>query len=443
MKILVIGGGGREHALVWKIRQSALIRSGADLLCVPGNAGIEELATCIASPSGGLSDVATLADLAAGSGVDLVVVGPELPLTLGLADELLRRGVPVFGATRAASRLEGSKVFAKEFMRRHSIPTAPFEVFTSLKESVAYLESADVSFPIVVKADGLAAGKGVVVAADRAEAVAAASAMLLERRFGAAGERILIEKCLTGVEVSFFAMTDGDTAAPLTTCQDYKRLADADKGPNTGGMGAYSPSVEIDDALEKRIMRTIVEPTVRGMAAEGSSYRGVLYVGLMLTAEGPMVLEFNARFGDPETQVLMPRIESDIVPLMMAAAGAGAPLTVAMNDLRFRPGGAVCVVAASRGYPDNAETGQVVRGLETVKKIPDTVVFHAATGRGADSTGRPAVLTTGGRVLAVSSTGRNLDDAIRRAYQGVESLSFDGMQFRKDIGRDVVQRRVQ
>lgn len=442
MKILVIGGGGREHALVWKIRHSALIRSAEDLLCVPGNAGIDELATCIAAPSSGLSDVAALADLATGSGVELVIVGPELPLTLGLADELQRRGVPVFGATRAAARLEGSKVFAKEFMRRHAIPTAPFEVFTSLKEAVAYLESSDTSFPIVVKADGLAAGKGVVVAADRAEAVAAASAMLSEKRFGAAGERILIEKCLTGVEVSFFAMTDGDTAAPLTTCQDYKRLADADQGPNTGGMGACSPSVEMDDELERRILMTIIEPTIRAMAAEGSPYRGVLYAGLMLTAEGPMVLEFNARFGDPETQVLMPRIESDIVPLMMAVAGAGAPLSVAMKDLRFRPGAAVCVVAASAGYPDSAETGRVIRGLETVKKISDTVVFHAATGRGADPAGRPAVLTTGGRVLAVSSTGRDLDSAIRKAYQGIECLSFEGMQFRKDIGRDAVQRRV-
>ena len=440
MRVLVIGGGGREHALVWKIARSPLVGSG-ELLCVPGNPGIAADAVCLPVPPGGLSDVRALAAIARERAVDLVVVGPELPLTLGLADTLEQNGIAVFGPTRAAARLEGSKVFSKEFMTRHRIPTAEYEVFSSSKPAIDFLASSERRFPIVVKADGLAAGKGVVVASSREEARSAVRAMMDERIHGAAGERLVIEECLTGTEVSFFAVSDGDRVAALGSCQDYKRALDGDAGPNTGGMGAYSPSVEIDAALEATIMERVMVPTVRGMASEGSPFRGVLYAGLMLPADGahppvPRVLEYNVRFGDPEAQVLLRRVAGDIVPLL-AAAAAGR-MEGSAGAVSFRPEWAACVVAASRGYPESSESGIPIDGLDAAGRIEGTVVFHAGT-RSLER-GSPVVVTAGGRVLAVSSIGPDLGTALDRAYRGIDSIRFDGMHHRRDIGRTALER---
>jgi phosphoribosylamine--glycine ligase len=437
MRVMVIGSGGREHALVWKIARSPLIRSRDDLFCVPGNGGIEADARCLAAPAGGLADVAALAALAREHRIDFTVVGPELPLSMGVVDEFARCGMPCFGASRAAARLEASKVFSKEFMARHAIPTAAFEVFDSTPAALEYLAAAGRRFPIVVKADGLAAGKGVVVAPDRASAEAAVRSMLEQRHFGAAGERIVIEECLVGTEVSFFAMTDGRDVVPLASCQDYKRALDGDRGPNTGGMGAYCPSIEVDAALEAEILRRVIVPAVRGMAQEGALYRGVIYAGLMLTASGPMVLEFNARFGDPETQVLMPRVAGDVLPLMMWAAGmqdAGA------GPVAWRSEWAACIVLASRGYPESSESGRPIEGLDAAGAMPDTFVFHAGTRKGATASGGDGMLTNGGRVLAVVCLGAELRDAVDRAGAAVARISFDGMQHRTDIGRAAVSK---
>jgi len=438
MRILVIGGGAREHALVWKIRQSPLVRGSRDVLCVPGNAGIAALATCLPLPPGGPGDVAALADLAREHRVDLTVVGPELPLTLGIADEFAGRGLPVFGASKAAARIEGSKVFAKEFMARHRIPTAAFEIFSSAREATAWLSSDERSFPIVVKADGLAAGKGVVVAQDRAEASNAVAMMMEQKRFGGAGERIVIEEFLNGVEASVFAVTDGSRMIPLATCQDYKRALDGDRGPNTGGMGAYSPSIELDEALERAVFDRIMKPAVAGLAQEGSPYRGVLYAGLMLLRTGdgglePLVLEFNARFGDPETEVLMPRIAGDIVPLL--ASGAAGSLDAGADTIQWRREWSACVVLASRGYPETADKGRAIAGLEEAEQA-GTMVFHGATRQG------PAgeVQTDGGRVLTVTSLGATLKEAVERAYAGVDRIRFDGMMCRRDIGKGALAR---
>ena len=441
MKILVVGGGGREHALVWRIGQSPLIGSREDILCVPGNAGIEGLATCLPAPVGGLSNVGALVDLAEKHRVDLTVIGPELPLTLGVADELDRRGMPVFGPSRAAARLEGSKAFAKEFMSRHGIPTASYQIFTSCDEALGYLDAQDREYPIVVKADGLAAGKGVVVAQDRETARNAVRMLMEERRHGAAGERVVIEECLTGTEVSFFAITDGEKVVPLASCQDYKRALDGDDGANTGGMGAYSPSIEVDAKLEAEIMERVMVPTVRGLAAEGSPYRGVLYAGLMLTRGEravPMTLEFNVRFGDPETQVLMRRIAGDLVPVM-AGVGNGH-LDDSAVSIQCSPQWAACVVMASRGYPASSESGRPITGIEEAEQVPGTVVFHAGTRRAPEAERRSTPVTAGGRVLAVSSAGADLKEAVERAYQGIERIQFEGMQFRRDIGRSAMAR---
>jgi phosphoribosylamine---glycine ligase len=446
MKIMVVGGGGREHALVKAIRRSPLVSSREDVVCVPGNAGIARDAVCVPPGPGGMSDAVGLAGLADSQRADLTVVGPELPLHAGLADEMQRRGRPVFGSTRAAARLEWSKVFAKEFMARHGIPTAPFRVVDTLEQAQGWLGSSEVSFPIVVKADGLAAGKGVVIAPDRSAAEAAVSAML-SGRFGEAGRRVVIERCLRGIEVSFFALSDGERVIPMQTCQDYKRAGDGDTGPNTGGMGAFSPSTEMNEALERRVMEQVILPAIRGMAAEGAPYRGVLYAGLMLVADEagdviPMTLEFNARFGDPETQVLLPRLEEDLVALFAeAAAGrmaSGRRRVAATSDW------GACVVMAARGYPEPADVGQEIRGLEEAARLPRTQVLHAGTRGAGPGHDGPAsrVITSGGRVLAVSALGADLREAVRRAYDGVSRITFDGMHYRCDIGQDAVARLV-
>ena len=443
MRVLLVGNGGREHALAWKIRQSPLVRGPRDLLCVAGNAGIASLATCLPPPDGGLGNIAGIADLAREHKVDLTVVGPELPLTLGLADESARRGMKIFGATKAASRIEGSTVFAKEFMARHRIPTPAFEVFTTAREATAWLGSEDRSFPIVVKADGLAAGKGVVVAADREEASRAVAMMMEQKRFGVAGDRIVIEEYIEGVEASFFVISDGERCVPMATCQDYKRAEDGDRGPNTGGMGAYSPSIECDAALEREIMRRVMEPAIRGLAEEGTPYRGILYAGLMLRRTGdggiePEVLEFNARFGDPEAQVLMPRIAGDLVPLLGAAAEG--TLDSGADTIQWRREWSACVVMASRGYPETSESGRVLSGLEAAAALPDVMVFHAGTRQGPGPAGDAPIETAGGRVLSVSAVGVDLRQAVERAYAGVSRIAFDGMKFRRDIGAGAIAR---
>jgi phosphoribosylamine--glycine ligase len=424
MKVLVVGGGAREHALAWKIGRSP---SADEVICSPGNAGIARDAVCV---PGDPTAVAALADLAESRGVALTVIGPEASLAAGLADELARRHLAVFGATRAAAEIETSKAFAKEFMQRHAIPTARHDIATSPAEALAILARRGRG-PVVLKADGLAAGKGVVVAADRGEAEAAVEAMLVERRFGAAGDRIVIEDRLEGAEVSFFALCDGERARPLATCQDYKRLKDGDLGPNTGGMGGYSPSVLLDEAGRRGIVETIVAPTVRGLLAEGRPYVGILYVGLMLTPAGPRVLEYNARFGDPEAELIAMRMRSDLLALLQATI-AGR-LDEARAD--WHPGGAVCIVLAADGYPGTPRTGDPITGVENASRGDEVQVFHAATRL---ESGR--LVTAGGRVLTVTARGATFREARARCQSAGDSIRFDGRQSRTDIAGIAIER---
>ncbi len=420
MRILVVGSGGREHALVRRLSQDLVCH---DLHAAPGNPGIAELATCHPVAVG---DVDGLVALAARLAADLVVVGPEQPLADGLVDRLRAAGQPVMGPTAACARLETSKAFAKDFMARHHVPTARFAV---CRTAAAALEAMDAfGLPVVVKADGLAAGKGVVVAASREEAVQAVEAAMAEHRFGSAGDVLVIEECLTGVEASFFALCDGGRACYLGSAQDHKRIFDEDRGPNTGGMGAFAPSPLIDAAMRDRVMREIVEPVVSGMREEGAAFTGVLFVGLMLTPDGPMVIEFNVRFGDPETQVVLPLLGSDFGDLLFRAA------TGQIDDVEVshRPGAAVAVVLASGGYPGAFARGFEIRGLDKAAEVEGAHVIHAGTTRDA-VTG--VIRTDGGRVVAVVAEAADLRLAIARAYAGVARVTFDGMQFRRDIGQ--------
>ena len=371
MKVLIVGGGGREHALAWSVRRSAQVRQ---LYCAPGNPGIGRIATRVSID---VDQITALADFAQKERIDLTVVGPELPLSMGLADLLSQRGLAVFGASAKAAEIETSKVFAKQFMARRGIPTAAFDVFSSSAQAERYLESAHTRYPIVIKADGLAAGKGVLICADRAAARAAVRAMIDDGAHGSAGRRIVIEECLAGREVSFFVLTDGARFVPLATCQDYKRAQDADAGPNTGGMGAYSPSAYVEPALARTICERIVAPTLAGLAEEGRTYRGVLYVGLMLTADGPRVIEYNARFGDPEAQVLLPRASSDMLSLMAAAASGALG---SLDAPAWREESAATVVLAAEGYPGTSRKGMPIRGIETAEALDDVLVFQAGTG---------------------------------------------------------------
>jgi len=424
VKVLVVGAGGREHALAWKIRQSPLVK---DLYCAPGNAGIAGIARCV--PIDG-ANVTELAGFAASARIDLTVVGPELPLTLGIAGEFQRRGLALFGASAEAALIESSKVFAKEFMLRHAIPTASCEVFSTSGAAGDHLGSRSVRYPVVVKADGLAAGKGVVVCADREQAIAAVRSMMEERIHGTAGDRVIIEEFLEGREVSFFAISDGSRAVPLATCQDYKRAHDGDNGPNTGGMGGYCPSVHVGQELFREVSDRIVAPTLDGLAREGRAYRGVLYVGLMLTAAGPRVLEYNARFGDPEAQGLLPRMKSDIVPLL-AAAAAGR---IDGETIDWRPESVATVVLASGGYPGPYRKGMPIFGIAEAEALENVHVFHAGTASGSGT--QPVV--SGGRVLAVTALGHDLAAAVASAYEGVARIRFEGMHYRTDIARDAV-----
>lgn len=418
MKILVVGGGGREHALVWKLRQSP---RADKLYCAPGNAGIGRDAECIKIKPESIDELLAFAEA---QKIDLTVVGPEMPLSLGLADAFRARGLSIFGSSKAATEIESSKVFSKEFMARHGIPTAAFEVAATPAEGRSILDRRGGRFPVVLKADGLAAGKGVILAADRNEAEAALDGILVEKRFGTAGSRVIIEDCLTGPEASFFVLTDGRHTLPLETCQDYKRLGDGDAGPNTGGMGGYSPSAHVDPALATTIMERVITPTVRGMEKEGRLYQGVLYAGLMLTPNGPQVLEYNARFGDPEAQLLLARLENDLVDLIVATIEG----RLSEVPLAWRARAATCVVLASGGYPGKYDTGKAIRGLEQVTDREGVVVFHAAT-RDRDG----GLETSGGRVLTVTAIGADPDEATRRCYGAVEAIRFDGRHFRTDI----------
>jgi phosphoribosylamine---glycine ligase len=421
MRTLVVGSGGREHALAWKLgRESAV----SEVLCAPGNAGIAQVARTVPLEPG---DVAPLLDFAQRERVDLTVVGPELPLDRGIVDLFSSRGLRIFGPSRQAAQLECSKVFAKEFMARHGIPTARYRVCEDPSTARAVVASGELGFPIVVKADGLASGKGVVVAPDRAAAEAAVAAAMEDRQFGEAGARIVLEECLAGPEVSFFAICDGRTARALATAQDHKRVFDDDRGPNTGGMGAFAPSPLVDGPLEARVMQEIVTPVLRGMRDEGHEYCGFLYAGLMLTCDGPKVIEFNVRFGDPEAQVVIPMIAGDLAPVL-AAAGDGAlgDRTVSLSGHKY-----VGVVLASRDYPRSSPVGFPIQGLDDAAQIEDVMVFHAGTVRDANGT----IVTAGGRVLTVVGRGGTYEAAIARAYEAVRRISFDGMQYRSDIGR--------
>jgi phosphoribosylamine---glycine ligase len=416
MKVLVLGSGGREHALVWKLRQSARV---SQLYCAPGNGGIADEAECLPVD---LKSLESMTALAAKLQPDLTVVGPELPLSLGVVDEFTARGWAVFGPTKAAAQLEASKSFAKEFLQRHHIPTAPYAIC----ESVEQVRSALGHFhaPVVVKADGLAAGKGVVIAKTKEEAAIAATEMLSGRMVGEAGARVVLEECLTGEELSFLVFSDGERVAPLVAAQDHKRVGDGDTGLNTGGMGAYSTPEIVDDKMRDWLVAHIARPVVAGMKEEGAEFKGVLYCGLMMTARGPMVLEFNCRFGDPETQPILMRLESDLIEALEASIEG----RVSEGDFRWSRESSVCVVMASGGYPGTFGAGKRITGLEEAGAIEGVKVFHAGTAKRGE-----AYYTSGGRVLGVTARAGDLETAVERAYAACVKISFDGAHYRKDI----------
>jgi phosphoribosylamine---glycine ligase len=424
MKVLVIGNGAREHALCWKLRQSPLLR---ELYCAPGNPGIAALADCVPIAA---DEVQRLADFAEEMKIDLTVVGPELPLTLGLADELANRGLAVFGPSQRAAEIEGSKVFSKLFMERHGIPTAPFAVVHDAAS--ARSASARFGYPVVLKADGLAAGKGVIIAADEAELAEGLHSLFEERRFGASADRVVVEAFLPGDEVSFMALSDGERVLPLATARDYKRIGDGDSGPNTGGMGAHSPSFGLSAETAAEVVETVMRPAVAGLAAAGRPFVGVLYAGLMLGPEGPRVLEFNARFGDPEAQVILMRLEDDLLPVL--AAGAAGHFDT--RRLSFRREVAACVVLASPGYPGRPLQGEPIRALDRAAAVEGVEVFQAGTRR------EPAddeLVSAGGRVLSVCALAPDLHGALERAYQAVAEVDWPGKLYRRDIGRRVLE----
>jgi phosphoribosylamine--glycine ligase len=423
--VLVVGSGGREHALAWKLRQSPQV---GDLFVAPGNGGTAALAENVDIAE---SDLDALVDFACEKRIDLTVVGPELPLSLGLADRLLATGRPVFGPTQAAARLESSKVFAKEFMARHDIPTADFRVasdFTAGQTSIREL-----GLPVAVKVDGLAAGKGVTVCRTAEEADRALHAALVEAKFGPAGRSVVIEKGLSGQEVSVLAFCDGSKAVPMPVAQDHKAAYDGDTGPNTGGMGSYAPAPIIDTAALERIVQTVIEPAVRGMRVEGAPYRGVLYAGLMCTADGPRVLEFNARFGDPETQSILPLLDADLFDILQSSAEGN----LVPSALHWLPEACVCVVCASGGYPGTYSKGLPISGLAEAGTEEGVIVFHAGTRR-QDST----FLTSGGRVLGVSCRAKDIRTAVDGAYRAVGHIHFEGMHYRRDIAAKALKRGI-
>jgi len=416
MKVLVIGSGGREHALVWKLRQSPRVEK---IYCAPGNGGIADEAEVMPVD---VKSVDSLLALANQVRPDLTLVGPELPLMMGVVDEFNRRGFPIFGPTKGAARLETSKSFAKEFLQRHHIPTAHYAICTSDAEVRSAL--SHFSTPIVVKADGLAAGKGVVICKTKDEAVATAAEMLSGKMLGEAGLRVVLEECLKGEEISFLVISDGERVVPLVAAQDHKRVGDGDTGPNTGGMGAYSTNSIVDSQMSNWLVQHIARPVIAGMKEEGAEFKGLLYCGLMMTAKGPMVLEFNCRFGDPETQAICMRMESDLVEALEASVEG----RVSDGDFRWYSDAAVCVVMASGGYPGTFEVGKRISGMEEASKLAGVKIFHAGTSRRDGD-----YVTSGGRVLGVSALAPDLESAVSRAYEAVNKINFDGAMYRTDI----------
>src|SRR6201996_8023629 len=418
MKVLVIGAGGREHALVWSISRSNRV---SEVICAPGNAGIAQLARCIPASQ---RDVDDLLRVTAAEGPDLVVVGPELPLSLGLVDELQRRSIPVFGPTRQAAQLETSKAFAKRFMQRHHIPTAAYAVATSEQQA---MESIDLfHLPLVIKADGLASGKGVIVCEPRRESGEAISGLFNGKNSVGAQSSVVIEEFLRGEEVSFLTLTDGKHVRPLVPAQDHKRIGEGDKGPNTGGMGAYSSDGMLDEQMREWILHHIAQPAVSGMAAEEAPFVGVLYIGLMMTARGPMVLEFNARFGDPETQAILARLDSDLLTALEACVEG----RLSDTQLTWKPGASACVIASSEGYPGSFIAGRNITGLDEAARIPGVEIFHSGTGM-VDG----HYVTEGGRVLGVTAAAPSLEQSLALAYEALGRIQFEGMYYRRDIGR--------
>ena len=424
MRLLVLGSGAREHALVARL---AVDRDVAEIVAAPGNPGIAQLARSASVDLGSPDSVLALADR---EQIDITIVGPELPLSLGVADRFAQEGRLLFGPTAAAAQLESSKAFAKSFMARHDVPTARFRTCDALDAALASVRGGEFGFPVVLKADGLAAGKGVVIAEDLQAAEQAVSAAMRERKFGTAGDRLVIEECLQGPEVSFFAICDGVRAVPIGTAQDHKRIFDEDLGPNTGGMGAFAPSPLVDAVLTERVMREIVQPVVSGMAEEGNPFSGFLYAGLMLTAAGPKVIEFNVRLGDPEAQVVLPLIDEPLLPLLVA----GATGRLRQASVRTGPDRLTGVVLAARGYPESSESGRPIAGVDAAEAIPGVSVYHAGTAQRDRQ-----LVTSGGRVLTVVGRGDNFAESIARAYAGVHKISFDGMHFRHDIGRKALK----
>lgn len=424
MRVLVVGAGGREHALVWKLAQSARVDQ---VYCAPGNAGIAQIAELVPI---GVDDLTRLARFARDQAIDLTVVGPESPLALGIADQFADAGLRLFGPTRQAAQLESSKAFAKDLLRRWNVPTGYFSTFDRADEAKRYVR--EVGTPVVIKADGLAAGKGVIVCHEMREAEQAIDDILVSRLFGDAGARIVIEEFLQGEELSFIALVDGHSVLPFPSSQDHKRLLDGDQGPNTGGMGAYSPTPAWTEELEARVIREIALPTLHALQAQKIDFRGVLYVGLMLTDQGPKVLEFNVRFGDPECQALLVRLDSDLLDLLEACIDG----RLSEVQPRWEEHAAACVVLAARGYPGAYERGHVIRGLDALQAMPEVVVFHAGTARRGND-----FVTNGGRVLGVTARGPDVAEAVRRAYAAVNRIHFEGMHYRRDIGYRALGKR--
>jgi len=423
MNVLVVGGGGREHALVYKLKESKGIKN---LFTAPGNAGTEKLSQNVNISPERILEIKTFC---IEKKIDLVVVGPEDPLAVGIVDELSKSGIKVFGPSKRAAVIESSKVFAKEFMRRHNIPTADFRVFSNILDTEAYVEKH--GLPIVIKADGLCAGKGTFVVHTSDELDRALDDIFIKKRFGEAGKRVVVEEKLSGEEASFFAISDGEEVLPLIGAQDHKPVFDEDKGPNTGGMGAYAPAPLIDKTLYQKIMGRIIHPTIEGLKQEGIKYKGVLYAGLMIKDNEPYVLEFNCRFGDPETQPMTMLMESELLPVLLSSIEGGIEKT----QIKWKNGYSVCVVLASGGYPGKYKKGKVIRGLEDVEKMEDVYVFHAGTKRD-----KGKIVTNGGRVLGITSYAEEFAVAQKRVYEAVEKIHFEGMHYRKDIGNKALWR---
>jgi len=426
MKILVIGSGGREHALVWKLRQSKKI---SKMFCAPGNGGIARLAKCVSIAA---DDVKRLAEFATSNKINLTVVGPEQPLAMGIVDEFRKRKLRVFGPDKKAAQLESSKVFAKEFMQKYHIPTAAFKVFANLTEALAFCKG--IEFPVVIKVDGLAAGKGVTIAHNYDEANAALGRIFEDKAFGDAGLKVIIESCLSGQEVSLMVVTDGKAFIPLLPCQDHKQALEGDKGPNTGGMGAFCPAEFVTENTMNQVRQFILEPTIAGLQSESIQYRGILYFGLMLADAGPKVLEFNSRFGDPETQALLPLMKSDLLEIMRATIDGRLDK---FGQLEWRRGSAACVIMASKGYPGTYQKGVRISGLQNIRQ-EGSYVFHSGTRRDNNQW-----VTDGGRVLGIMGMDGDLPSALARAYRVIKMIKFDGAHYRRDIGFRVLEKKVQ